>query len=74
MTARIRSVLVGSLLVAVFAAPQAHAAHVNVVKISGSINPASSDYIQSAIEQSEGESAEALLIELDTPGGLLAST
>jgi len=74
MTAGTRSVLIGSLLAAVFAAPPALAAHVNVVTISGSINPASSDYIQSAIAQSEGESAEALLIELDTPGGLLAST
>jgi len=56
------------------AALPAFAAHVNVITISGSINPASSDYIQHAIEQSESESAEALLIELDTPGGLLAST
>ena len=42
--------------------------------ISGSINPASSDYLQHAIEQSEAEGAIAVLIELDTPGGLLAST
>jgi membrane-bound serine protease (ClpP class) len=47
---------------------------VNVVTISGSINPASSDYIQRAIAQSEEEGARALLIELDTPGGLLSST
>ena len=53
----------------------AHAAgHLNVVTISGSINPASSDYLQHAIAQSEAEGAVAVLIELDTPGGLLAST
>jgi len=50
------------------------AGHLNVVTISGSINPASSDYLQHAIEQSEAEGAIAVLIELDTPGGLLAST
>ena len=63
-----------SLFVVGFAVPRASASHVNVVTISGSINPASSDYIQHAIEQSESDAAEALLIELDTPGGLLAST
>jgi membrane-bound serine protease (ClpP class) len=50
------------------------AGHINVVTISGSINPASSDYLQKAIEQSETDGAVAVLIELDTPGGLLAST
>jgi membrane-bound serine protease (ClpP class) len=52
----------------------ASAAHVNVVRIDGSINPASSDYLQQAIAQSETEGAAALLVELDTPGGLLAAT
>jgi membrane-bound serine protease (ClpP class) len=52
----------------------AGAAHVNLVKIDGSINPASSDYLQNAIAQSEADGAEALLLELDTPGGLLAAT
>jgi membrane-bound serine protease (ClpP class) len=56
------------------AAGAAAAGHVNVVTIAGSINPASSDYLQHAIERSEAEGAIAVLIELDTPGGLLAST
>jgi len=50
------------------------ARHINVITIDGSINPASSDYLQGAIAQSESDGAEALLIELDTPGGLLSST
>ena len=50
------------------------AAHVNLVRIDGSINPASSDHLQHAIAQSESDGATALLIELDTPGGLLAAT
>ena len=63
-------ILVYSLLVALTAS----ASHINVITIAGSINPASSDYIQNAIETSEADGATALLIELDTPGGLLAST
>ncbi len=47
---------------------------VYVVQIAGSINPASSDHLQKAIVQSEEANAAALLIELDTPGGLVAST
>ncbi len=52
----------------------AHAAHVNLVIIAGSINPASANYLIQAISQSETEGAAALLIELDTPGGLAIST
>jgi membrane-bound serine protease (ClpP class) len=63
-----------SFFVALALALPAAAAHLNVVTISGSINPASSDYIQGAIAQSETDGATILLIELDTPGGLLAST
>ncbi len=44
------------------------------ITVDGSINPASADYIIHAIEKSEAESAAALLIEMDTPGGLVAST
>ncbi len=63
------------LIVLALAAGAAGAAgHINVVTISGSINPASSDYFQNAIQQSEAEGAIAVLLELDTPGGLLSST
>ncbi len=46
----------------------------HVVTISGSINPASADYLIQAIEDAHTGSAGALLLELDTPGGLVAST
>jgi membrane-bound serine protease (ClpP class) len=69
---RARAALLG--LLALAAAAPAGARHVNVVTIAGSINPASSDYLQQAIERSEGDGAAAVLIELDTPGGLLSST
>jgi membrane-bound serine protease (ClpP class) len=62
------------MLLALMCATASASAHVNVITIDGSINPASSDYLQAAIRQSESEQAQALLIELDTPGGLLSST
>jgi len=52
----------------------ARAAHVNVATISGSINPASADYLLKVIGRSESDGAAAVMIELDTPGGLLAAT
>ncbi|MHA7838446.1 MAG: NfeD family protein [bacterium] len=45
-----------------------------VATVDGSINPASADYLIRAIERAEKEEAAGLLIELDTPGGLVSST
>jgi len=51
------------------------AAFVNVVKIDDYvINPVVSEYLASAIEKSEKDGAECLIIQLDTPGGLLTTT
>src|SRR5690242_3887230 len=44
------------------------------IKIDGSINPASADYIHDGIEKARNEKAAALVIQLNTPGGLLEST
>jgi membrane-bound serine protease (ClpP class) len=52
----------------------AAAGHVNLITIDGSINPASSSYLQKAVTTSENDGAAALVVELDTPGGLLAAT
>ncbi len=41
-----------------------------VIQVEGVIAPSSADYIVSAIKQADRELAEALVIELDTPGGL----
>jgi membrane-bound serine protease (ClpP class) len=41
--------------------------------VKGTINPASADYVVSAIEQAEREGAALLIVELDTPGGILSS-
>jgi membrane-bound serine protease (ClpP class) len=45
-----------------------------VIEINGMINPATLDYIRTGIEKAESGSADALIILLDTPGGLLNST
>ncbi len=45
-----------------------------VIQVEGTINPASSDYIQRGIALAAEEGAAALLLELDTPGGLVAAT
>jgi membrane-bound serine protease (ClpP class) len=50
------------------------AGHLNAIRIAGSINPAVSDFIQKAIAQSAADGAVALILELDTPGGLVSAT
>ena len=47
---------------------------VYVAVVAGSINPASADHITKAIARAEQEGAAALLLQLDTPGGLVEST
>ncbi len=49
-------------------------AHVNLIVVDATINPAVADFIHEGITRSEQEGAQALIIQLDTPGGLLNST
>ncbi len=46
---------------------------VELITIDGSINPATASYIDDAIASADKDGAAALIIELDTPGGLLSS-
>lgn len=48
-------------------------ADVFVIEIRGTINPATSRYMTRAIEAGEKSQADFILVELDTPGGLLTS-
>jgi len=48
--------------------------HVDLITIDGSINPAVDDFIRESIVRSKSNGAGALIIQLDTPGGLLTST
>ena len=48
--------------------------HVDLISIDGTINPAVDDFIRESISRSKANAARALIIQLDTPGGLLTST
>jgi len=49
-------------------------ARVCVARLQGTIGPASASYLARAIGEAAGQNAQCLIIELDTPGGLLDST
>src|SRR5439155_10810566 len=73
--------VVGAALAAVYAVPLlaggiaagADAATVFRIRVEGVVAPSSARFIQRAIREAEEANAAALLIELDTPGGLLKS-
>lgn len=44
-----------------------------VGEIRGTINPASADFFKTLVHGAQAEKAQAVLLELDTPGGLVAS-
>jgi len=46
---------------------------VSVIRVEGTINPVSTDFIINAIEDAEKKNVECIIIELDTPGGLMKS-
>jgi membrane-bound serine protease (ClpP class) len=48
--------------------------HVDLIVIDGSINPAVDDFIRESLVRAKASGARALIIQLDTPGGLLSST
>ncbi|HID95227.1 MAG TPA: nodulation protein NfeD [Candidatus Latescibacteria bacterium] len=64
------AILFSSLLLPSVAFGQAH---VDVIEVDGIINPISSRFIKEAIEKATEDGAECLIIELDTPGGLMKS-
>src|SRR5215472_18020795 len=49
------------------------AAQVGLIKIDGPIGPATANYISRALDVSASRNDEALIIQLNTPGGLMAS-
>jgi membrane-bound serine protease (ClpP class) len=52
----------------------AGAEQVGLIKIDGAIGPATAIYISRAMDQAAAERDQCLIIQLDTPGGLLDST
>lgn len=47
---------------------------VHVIKVDGVISPVSAEFITKSIKRAEEAGAHCLIIELDTPGGLMEST
>lgn len=45
-----------------------------LIHLDGTINPATAEYIINSISKAEADHVSALVIEMDTPGGLLEST
>jgi membrane-bound serine protease (ClpP class) len=56
------------------AAPPAEAPVLARIVIDGTINPAVSAFLDESVAQADADGAAALLVQLDTPGGLLVST
>lgn len=52
----------------------AAAAFVAYAEFTGSVDPGSGDFIQEAIRNAADQGAEALVVRIDTPGGLLSTT
>ncbi len=50
------------------------AAKVCTIRIEGAIGPATASYISRALDEAAAQGAQCLVIQLDTPGGLLDST
>lgn len=70
-----RWVAPGALAFALLAALTARSApRVGSISIDGPIGPATADYIERAIDQAALDKDDCLVIQLDTPGGLLDST
>ena len=62
------------LIAFLFAFSFSNAQQVVSITIDGGINPASAEFIQQAIDKAQGQKAQCLVINLNTPGGLLTST
>ncbi len=62
------------VVLGLFLGAAAQAAQVGLIKIDGAIGPATASYISRALDVAASRNDECLIIQLDTPGGLLEST
>ncbi|MCI0903979.1 MAG: nodulation protein NfeD [Chloroflexi bacterium] len=66
--------VIGMLGPVIARAQEPNAPHVLVMTVDGIINPVKVGFISRAIDQAQEDGAALLIIQLDTPGGLLSST
>ncbi len=59
-----------ALILLLYLAQPAYGGKIHLLKISGVVNPVMAEFISREIEVATEEGAEALVVELDTPGGL----
>jgi len=64
----------GSLVLWFVCATAVAAEKVSFIKIDGAIGPATASYISRSIDEARTQNAQCLVIQLNTPGGLLDST
>jgi membrane-bound serine protease (ClpP class) len=66
--------LAAGLVLAVAPAQQSETRFVAVLTVDGAIGPATSDYLRRGLDRAAEEGAQAVVLKLDTPGGLVTST
>jgi membrane-bound serine protease (ClpP class) len=65
--------VLSTLIITILFSIKAFCSDSHLIEIRGTINPATSRYLDRAIKESELAKANFLLVELDTPGGLVSS-
>lgn len=73
LIAAVASLWCCAVTLAATSTPPTPAPYVDEIDVDGPINPASADYIIDSIDRAQSDGAAALVIQLDTPGGLLSS-
>src|SRR2546423_6988374 len=74
LPAELRASLIGLAVLLICATAVAAAERVSLIKIDGAIGPATASYIARSIKVAHTIDAQCLVIQLNTPGGLLDST
>jgi membrane-bound serine protease (ClpP class) len=64
------TLIIFSILCLVAGSATGRTGDIDVMTISGSINPGVADFLKNAVDRASSDHAACLIIELDTPGGL----